>query len=474
MKGKTLLFGILAAAAAGIAADVCAQQNLRSGAVVTDAVIARHRDSVTVSMTFNLDNIKIRRGGTVFLHPQYLQTGGTRSAWLPPVEVKDRVRDIYLQRNPETAFADEVYCSVVKKRKEPMSVDYSVTLPYDEWMDSSRLQVTEDLCGCGEVDRGSLVQLADADLSFSPRLAYVVPEAEPVKTRELSGRSYLDFRVNRTEIDPSYRKNPVELQRIISSIDTVKNDTDFTITSIEIKGYASPEGSYPSNRRLAEGRTESLKKYLIDRYGFSSTTIKSSSEPENWEGLVEYLKTSTLADKDAILAHIENGPEDIDRKEREMKQKFPQSYKVILNDCYPGLRRTDYRIDYVIRSFNLDEAKELVKTAPQRLSLEEMFAVAQTYQPGSEDFNHVFDVAVRMYPYDETANLNAANALLEQGRAEEALKYLEKIKSSVPEAENARGVAYLLLKDYERAGQHIEKAVAGNLDAAKHNMEFLK
>ena len=451
MKGKTLLFGILAAAAAGIAADVCAQQNLRSGAVVTDAVIARHRDSVTVSMTFNLDNIKIRRGGTVFLHPQYLQTGGTRSAWLPPVEVKDRVRDIYLQRNPETAFADEVYCSVVKKRKEPMSVDYSVTLPYDEWMDSSRLQVTEDLCGCGEVDRGSLVQLADADLSFSPQLAYVVPEAEPVKTRELSGRSYLDFRVNRTEIDPSYRKNPVE-----------------------IKGYASPEGSYPSNRRLAEGRTESLKKYLIDRYGFPSTTIKSSYEPENWEGLVKYLKTSTLADKDAILAHIENGPEDIDRKEREMKQKFPQSYKVILNDCYPGLRRTDYRIDYVIRSFNLDEAKELVKTAPQRLSLEEMFAVAQTYQPGSEDFNHVFDVAVRMYPDDEIANLNAANALLEQGRAEEALKYLDKVKSSVPEAENACGVAYLLLKDYDRAEQHIEKALEGNLDAAKHNMEFLK
>lgn len=474
MKGKTLLFGIFAVAAACIAADVCAQQNLQSGAVVTEAVVTRHRDSVTVSMTFNLDNIKIRRGGTVILQPRYLQTGGSQSAWLPPVEVKDRTRDIYLRRNPDEAFTDEVYCSVVKMRKQSMSIDYSVTLPYDSWMDSSHLQVAEDLCGCGEVDKGSLVQFPEADLSFTPQLVYVVPQAEPVKTRELSGRSYLDFRVNRTEIDPSYRKNPVELNRIIASIDTVKNDRDFTITSIEIKGYASPEGSYSSNRRLAEGRTESLKKYLIDRYGFASTTIKASSEPENWEGLVEYLKASSLADKDAILAHIENGPEDIDRKEREIRHKFPQSYKVILNDCYPGLRRTDYRIDYVIRSFKLDEAKELVKTAPQRLSLEEMFAVAQTYQPGSENFNYVFDVAVRMYPGDETTNINAANALLEQGRAKEALRYLDKVKSSVPEAENARGVAYLLLKDYARAEEHIEKALEGNLDAAKHNMEFLK
>lgn len=462
---------------------VNAQQVLQSRTVVDNAGILRHRDSVTVSMRIDISSAEIKSGSSVILHPRFASLSGTGSAYLPPVEIMGRKRSIYVERNPEQKYLDaDMYAVMVKRRKdrknnqadESQILNYAVTLPYSEWMDSSSLSISEDLCGCGKVNPAGTVSLCNADIAFTPRLAYVVPKAEPVKTRELSGRSYLDFRVNRTEIDPSYRKNPVELQRIIASIDTVKNDTDFTITTIEIKGYASPEGSYPSNRRLAEGRTESLKKYLIDRYGFPSTTIKSSYEPENWEGLVEYLKTSTLADKDAILAHIENGPEDIDRKEREMKQKFPQSYKVILNDCYPGLRRTDYRIDYVIRSFKLDEAKELVKTAPQRLSLEEMFAVAQTYQPGSEDFNHVFDVAARMYPDDETANLNAANALLEQGRAEEALKYLDKVKSSVPEAENARGVAYLLLKDYDRAEQHIEKALEGNLDAAKHNIEFLK
>lgn len=462
---------------------VNAQRVLQSHTVVNNAGIVRHRDSVTVSMQIDISSAKIKSASSVILYPRFISSSGTGSAYLPPVEIMGRVRSVYVERNPEQKYSDAyMYAVMVKNGKSRKNdsveksniLDYVVTLPYSEWMDSSSLSISEDLCGCGKVNSAGTVSLCDADIAFTPRLAYVVPKAEPVKTRNLSGRSYLDFRVNRTEIDPSYRKNPVELSRIIASIDTVKNDRDFTITSIEIKGYASPEGTYSSNRRLAEGRTESLKKYLIDRYGFASTTIKSSSEPENWEGLVEYLNTSALADKDAILAHIENGPEDIDRKEREMKQKFPESYKVLLEDCYPGLRRTDYRIDYVIRSFKLDEAKELVKTAPQRLSLEEMFAVAQTYQPGSEDFNHVFDVAARMYPDDETANLNAANALLEQGRAEEALRYLDKVKSSVPEAENARGVAYLLLKDYARAEEHIEKALESNLDAAKHNMEFLK
>ena len=263
---------------------VNAQQVLQSRTVVDNAGILRHRDSVTVSMRIDISSAEIKSGSSVILHPRFASLSGTGSAYLPPVEIMGRKRSIYVERNPEQKYLDaDMYAVMVKRRKdsknnqadESQILDYAVTLPYSEWMDSSSLSISEDLCGCGKVNPAGTVSLCDADIAFTPRLAYVVPKAEPVKTRELSGRSYLDFRVNRTEIDPSYRKNPVELQRIIASIDTVKNDTDFTITSIEIKGYASPEGSYPSNRRLAEGRTESLKKYLIDRYGFPSTTIKS-------------------------------------------------------------------------------------------------------------------------------------------------------------------------------------------------------
>ena len=455
--------------------DIYAQQVLQSGTVIRNAEISRHRDSVTVSMQMDVTDTRIKSGGSLILAPRLSGADGKGSAYVPPVELMGRKRRIYLQRNPETAYtSDEMYRVIEKKRKEKQLVEYTVTVPYASWMEHSRLQIVEDLCGCGKMESGNLNELAQADLSFRPRLAYVVPEAEPVKARELSGKAFLDFRVNRTEIDPSYRQNPVELKRILASIDTVKNDRDFTVTEITIKGYASPEGSYAVNKRLAEGRTEALKKYIVDRYGFDKSVIRVESEPENWQGLVEYVSASSLSDKEQILDFIDNGPSDIDQKEKQMRTKFPASYSVLLNDCYPGLRRTDYRIDYVIRRFRLEEAKALVKTAPQRLSLEEMFAVAQTYEPGSEDFNQVFDVAVRMYPDDETANINAANALLEQGRAEEALKYLDKVKDSSPEAANARGVAYILLKDYEKAGRYIGKALEGHLEEAAHNMEFLK
>lgn len=68
----------------------------------------------------------------------------------------------------------------------------------------------------------------------------------------LQGKAYLDFPVNRTELHPDYHNNPSELHKIMQTIDTVRNNANVEITSISIHGYASPEGSYQNNERLAQ------------------------------------------------------------------------------------------------------------------------------------------------------------------------------------------------------------------------------
>ena len=65
-----------------------------------------------------------------------------------------------------------------------------------------------------------------------------------------------------------------------------------------------------------------------------------------------------------------------------------------------------------VRPFNVDEAKELLFTRPQSLSLQEMFMVAQTYPVDSNEYLEVFETAARLYPTDTTANLNVAIAAL--------------------------------------------------------------
>ena len=85
---------------------------------------------------------------------------------------------------------------------------------------------------------------------------------------------------------------------------------------------------------------------------------------------------------------------------------------------------------YTIRSFTVEEARELIYSDPRQLSLNEMFQVAQTMEPGSDAYREVFEIAVRMYPEDPVSNLNAALTAIDAGRLESARRYLAKTSDS--------------------------------------------
>lgn len=231
-----------------------------------------------------------------------------------------------------------------------------------------------------------------------PAVAFVSPAVEAVKNRAEEGRAYLDFPVNQTRIYPDYRRNPSELAAIKRTVDVVKNDANTTITEIDIVGYASPEGRYAANARLAQGRAEALKNYVMSEYGFKADLFKVNSVPEDWAGLREYVTKNALPLKDEILSIIDKNENDYDVKEGCIKAlDGGKVYATLLQDCYPALRHSDYTVRYVVRGFNVEEAKQIIRTRPQQLSLQEMFLVAQTYEKGSNEFNEVFDVAVRMF-----------------------------------------------------------------------------
>ena len=445
-------------------------KRLPGGAEVSGVDIRKQRDSVVIRMNLNLSGMEVGRNRSIVVTPLFYAEG--EEEWLPAIEVMGRTRYLYYQRNEESLYADSPYTIIKKDKNATQQVGYQVSVPYRKWMDRASLVVAEDTCQCGEVSKGNSILLAQADLVFTPRLAYISPQAETRKARALSGEAYLDFPVNKTVIYPEYRRNTAELAKIRATIDTIRTDKDFSITRISLKGYASPEGRYAANVRLSEGRTDALKDYLMSEYGFEASLFRTNAGAENWAGLRKYVAQSGLADKEAILAIIDS-EEKPDAKEQRIRREHAASYRTLLQDCYPALRRTDYTVDYVIRGFNVEEAKEVIKTRPQNLSLQEMFAVAQTYQPGSEEFNHVFDVAVRLYPADPIANLNAANALLERKEAAQALKFLDKA-GDTPQADNARGVAMILLERYDEAEQYLHRAARAGVSEANENLKYIR
>ena len=164
-----------------------------------------------------------------------------------------------------------------------------------------------------------------------------------------------------------------------------------------------------------------------------------SHTAEDWEGLRKFIAESNMEHKQQILSIANDTSLKEDERETRIKAEYADEYKFLLAACYPTLRHSNYHIKYKIRPFNVDEAKQMIKTRPQLLSQNEMFMVAQTYEPGSKEFSEVMEIAVRMFPDDPTANLNAACTRLNAGDAEGAKPYLDKAGDS-EEAKAARKV----------------------------------
>lgn len=395
---------------------------------------------------------------------------GADSLELPSVGLYSRTRWFQYLRAGEQPLGGEKE-TTIRWSERPGAMSYSEIIPYAEWMNGAELYLRRRDYGCCHtlLDESAAALTGYREVYYMPVFRYVTPVSEAEKSRSLSGRAYIDFPVNRTEIYPEYRNNPVELRKIIATIDSVRNDSDITVKSITIKGYASPEGSYANNVRLAKGRTATLKEYVQNMYRFAPDFIATDYEPEDWEGLREYVAGSDIANREEILAIIDGSLEP-DPKNAKIQKDFPVQYAFLLKEVYPGLRHSDYRIEYTIRSFtDVEELRATMAAAPQKLSLNEMFLLAQSYEPGSESYNDVFETAVRMFPENETANLNAANAAMQRGDFRSAERYLAKAGDSA-ETTYAKGVLAALQQNYDKAVELIRASALPDTESTLENI----
>ena len=404
---------------------------------------------------------------------QKVQGGATKA--LPSIYVYGRNRQLVAERTDK--IPADAFDVVRRENGESQVVHYAVSVPYEAWMNGADLKMMGSINGCANcVKDEDLAQISPVLLQRyqpQPVIAFVKPEAE-VKQRAEKGNAYLDFPVNQTKIYPEYRRNPMELAEINRTINVVKENADTKITGISLHGYASPEGTYANNKRLAEGRSEALKSYIMKQYGLSANMFTVESTPEDWEGLRAYVEKSDIAQKAAVLEIIDSNIQNLDAKEGKIKALDAVMYQALLQECYPALRHTDYVVNYTVRAYNVDEAKNFLKTRPQLLSLEEMYLVAQTYQEGSDEFNEVFDIAVRMYPQDPIANANAAAVELKRGNVAQAARYLERSDKSSAAAQNNWGVYYLLGGDLDKAEACFKKAVELGSAQAGANLEEVR
>lgn len=430
--------------------------------------IGRQDSLLNIMVEIDPADIRPGRDREVIFTPVLRADNSADSLELQPVVIAGKNRYLLAERHGFVTPGGNIF-----RAGHTGTAALNAQVPFADWMTQSTLVMRQENANCCEpivqMDDTPLAHLDFVPAPFEPELPYIALTGDSVVELSAEGRAYVDFIVNRTEIRPHYRRNRVEIAKIIASIDRVRNDSMAIITAITVKGFASPEGPYANNVRLAVGRTEALKEYVRSHYNFDPEIMRSDYQPEDWAGLRAWVEECTLPHRDEILAIIDSNMEP-DPKDHEIRRRYPQEYALMLDSIYPALRHSDYTVKYRIRTtVDVEQLKATMATAPERLRPVDFYRIATSYDEGSPAYEEALMKAVEIWPDDPEVNVNAANIAMRHGDLDAAADYANRAGDR-PEAVFTRAVLAARMGDRARAMHLLE--IAAGMDYAPAVAEF--
>ncbi len=269
-----------------------------------------------------------------------------------------------------------------------------------------------------------------------------------------------------------------DLGKILKEI----NDNTLTraLTNIEVSAYASPDGKFDFNERLAEKRQnvssnylkKELKKIKMD------ADVDTKFTAEDWEGFQELISKSNLQDKQVIL-RVLSMYEDPEEREQQISN-MSEIYTDIKQNILPELRRARLIVNYEIIGRSDAQILEQFASDPSKLSVEEMLYGANRLVKDDATRQKWNETIAKQYPSDYRALNNLAQQAISKGdvnAAESYLKQAAQVSKNASEVNTNLALMSLKSGDVAKAetylakgsGSNTFKEVMGNLNIAKGN-----
>lgn len=436
--------------------------------------------SVRVEADIRLDGVELNRQQALRLVPVLVSADGSQHIELKPMILEGKVRKKVTERKIALGTISEDDIVRIKRQNgKPQAVDYHAEVPFNRWMVNGRLELRAYITGCAECSEGDEVLAAGNILPYqAPVLVtspFVQPEEEEVKRRAEVKMARLEYPVNDYKILPNFRKNRAELDNVQHSLETVKQNLNLTVTGIYVTGYASPEGTMAYNQRLSQQRAETFAAYVQKQ----NPELKKELwhvvwKGEDWDGFVaQVAQAEGWPARTKVQEAIGQCGDNLDACEWKIRQQLSKDdYRYVIDELYAPLRRNEYRIEYNVRNFTIEEAKEILKTRPDLLSVAEIQRVADSYGRNSEGYRKALDIAVRTYPDNTTARNNAALAAMETEHYAEAIALLKEAQDGA--SLNLLGVAYWKNNQPAEAKTALQKAADTGYAVATNNLKMIR
>ena len=148
--------------------------------------------------------------------------------------------------------------------------------------------------------------------------------------------------------------------------------------------------------------------HLRRTYHLDGIRINTSSVPENWEGLRNWLLEYKPSYMQRVIDIIDNTPNPDARDAKIRAIDGGLIYNALVRQVYPLLRVVNYTVVYDIKPFTIQEGRQMINCHPEQLNQYEMYQVALSYGKGSDEFNKIILMIADRFPADKVALNNAA------------------------------------------------------------------
>ncbi len=250
------------------------------------------------------------------------------------------------------------------------------------------------------------------------------------------------------------------------------------IHSLEVAGYASPDGAQALNEKLAKSRQDVAQKFLAKdlKKNKINKAIESNITAEDWEGFKAALENSNIQDKELVL-RVLSMYSDPEEREKQIKN-IAAAYKNIADEILPALRRSRLILTTDLIGKSDDEIRNLAKNDPAALNVEELLYAATLTNDKAEKIA-IYKKATEQFANDYRGFNNLGMVYMEEGNVAEARRCFQnalQIEPNNPDVNYNAGVAAMADGDLKKAEEHLGKAAGtqANLSAAMGTLYTMK
>lgn len=268
-----------------------------------------------------------------------------------------------------------------------------------------------------ELARGTInpLRFLDYTANSSPMNEDKFKPLPEVELRDTKGEMHLTFPVGKSKLDLTLGNNEAEIQAMLKEFATIENDPDMTLKQFSISGFASPEGRYDRNKKLALARVNATMDFVMQALSpeLSKNAEKlTDSQVASWDEVVKLMRNDNLHDQaDAVQAVIDRY-KNIDSRSTAVT-RLPFYRKVIAANYLPQLRRVNYSISYSrYRPLTDEEIQALYAQNPAGLTKYQYYRLYSSRTDA--DREEVLRNALSAHPDFVVAATDLANILLSQ------------------------------------------------------------